>query len=208
VVLQLPIDGTVQRDVDLEMNLTNDQLRIGINQCELCSLSEYAHVPGTGSLTPDVLFVGEAPGSREAELAIPFVGYAGSLLHLSLSELNFPKEKYYITNAVKCRPPLNQTPAMEYISACKSWLETEIELFKPEVIVCLGVTATQAVLDLPSCSLKQWRGNKYVKKFGDRMLRVFPTYHPSGVLRDESRKAEFQSDFENIRNYCKKNLSW
>jgi uracil-DNA glycosylase family 4 len=138
-------------------------------------------VPGEGSLDPPVLFVGEGPGADEDRTGRPFVGAAGQYLDTWLNAIGLPRDKCFIANCVKCRPPQNREPHPDEIGACLPYLERQIALLRPRVICCLGRIAAQTLLGT-TASLGQLRGRVHDR----RGIPVVVTYHPSAVLRDKA----------------------
>jgi DNA polymerase len=147
-------------------------------------------VLGVGDRTPDWLFVGEGPGAEEDARGEPFVGQAGKLLDNMLAALELTRgDKVYIGNAVKCRPPGNRTPEAAEIAACRPWLERQIELLAPKIIVLLGKAAVHSVLH-DDKSLASLRG----RRFEYRGIPVVVTYHPAYLLRNLADKAKSWAD--------------
>jgi len=134
---------------------------------------------GVGSPTADLLFMGEGPGRDEDLQGEPFVGRSGKLLdRLVTEELGLDRSQYYIANVVKCRPPNNRDPRPEEISACSGWLDQQLALIDPKVIVTLGNFATRRLLQTTE-GITKLRGR--VHPYGERWL--VPTFHPSAALR-------------------------
>jgi uracil-DNA glycosylase len=175
--------------------------------CRACDLwrSGTQTVFGEGTGTADVMFVGEQPGDREDIEGRPFVGPAGGLLDRALEEAGIDRRKVYVTNVVKHfkwtrkgKRRIHQKPNAEQIAACRPWLDTEIALVKPRVIVCLGATAAQALLG------RQFRVTKQRGVFveSDLAPRVVATIHPSAILRspdEASRREETAAFVEDLR---------
>ena len=163
-----------------------------VASCKACSLCEQRKqaVLGVGDLHPDWLFIGEGPGAEEDVKGEPFVGQAGKLLDNMLAALDLARgHKVYIGNAVKCRPPGNRTPEAAEMAACWPWLERQIELLRPKIIVLLGKAAVHAVLH-DDKSLASMRG----KRFEYRSIPVVVTYHPAYLLRNLPDKAKAWED--------------
>ena len=152
--------------------------------CTRCPLAAgRTHVVfGVGDPAADLLFVGEAPGQEEDRKGEPFVGRSGQLLdRLLREELSISRDRVYIANVVKCRPPGNRDPLPEEVATCRPWLESQVELIAPKVIVTLGNFAARLLLDT-KLGIKALRGKSY--PYGKGF--VVPTYHPSFVLRSGS----------------------
>ncbi len=146
--------------------------------CELCETRTQV-VFGTGDPDADLMFVGEGPGAEEDRLGEPFVGRSGKLLdRLMAEEMGVGRESVYIANVVKCRPPANRDPKPEEISACRPFLESQIDLIDPKVLVTLGNFSSKLLLDTRT-GITRLRGRAYA--WGDRVL--VPTLHPAAVLR-------------------------
>ncbi len=168
-----------------------------VEACRLCSLSgRIQHkVPGQGDRKAPLMLIGEGPGQREDEEGLPFVGAAGQLLTRMLAAIQLPRERVYICNIVKCRPPLNRVPTDEEAAACRIHLRMQTWLIRPRVIVLLGATAAKNLLD-PDIRITRDRG-KWVERKGVWMM---PTYHPSALLRDESKKKDAWQDMQSLRS--------
>ncbi len=164
--------------------------------CQGCALGKTRKnvVIGRGSINAKLVFVGEAPGESEDEQGIPFVGAAGKLLDKYLTALDFPPDSYYICNILKCRPPHNRDPLPDEEAACMPFLREQIRLIKPQIIVCLG-RISACMLIKPDFKITREHG-KWFRKGNFDMCAV---YHPSALLRDESKKEETYRDFEEIR---------
>lgn len=167
-------------------------LEEGIRACRRCPLGQQRRqaVPGIGDRRPDWLFIGEGPGAEEDQRGEPFVGQAGKLLDAMLAAISLERgQGVYIANAVKCRPPNNRTPEAAEMAACSPWLERQIELLKPRVIVLLGKAAVHSVLggDRALASLRG-RAHEY------RGIPVAVTYHPAYLLRNLPDKAKAWED--------------
>ena len=157
--------------------------------CVLCQQRKQA-VLGVGDLNPDWLFIGEGPGADEDATGEPFVGQAGKLLDAMLASLDIARGKRaYIANAVKCRPPGNRTPEAAEMAACWPYLERQIALLKPKIIVLLGKAAVHAVLH-DDKSLASLRGKPY--EYAG--IPVAVTYHPAYLLRNLPDKAKAWED--------------
>ncbi len=166
-------------------------------RCRLCKTRTNV-VFGEGDPQTNLMFVGEAPGEQEDLQGRPFVGRAGQLLTRFLNLYGVKRERVYITNVVKCRPPNNRNPAPDEISTCYPFLERQIGLISPKVILCLGAFAARTILNLPEKTpISKIRGKKQKVRFGDREIYVIPTFHPAYLLRNRRGEPEFQKDLEN-----------
>jgi uracil-DNA glycosylase family 4 len=168
-----------------------------INKCTKCPLhkSRTNFVFGVGNPNADVMVVGEGPGADEDAQGEPFVGRAGKLLNEILKAINFQREEVYIANVVKSRPPGNRTPTSEEMEACLPYLKKQIELIKPKLILCLGLTAAQGLLKKRD-SLTKLRG----QIFDYLNAKVMVTYHPAALLRNPHWKRPCWEDVQKFRN--------
>lgn len=158
-----------------------EQLRSEALACTRCGLCEGRTqvVFGMGDPSADLMFVGEGPGAEEDRQGLPFVGRSGKLLdRLMAEEMGLDRTSAYIANVVKCRPPQNRDPRPEEIAACRPYLDSQIELIDPAVIVTLGNFASRLLLDT-RVGITKLRGRAY--SWGGRVL--VPTLHPAAVLR-------------------------
>ena len=173
---------------------TLEQLRTSALGCTQCALAEGRTqvVFGVGDDHADLMFVGEGPGREEDLAGEPFVGRSGKLLdRLMIEEMGVDRTECYIANVVKCRPPNNRNPAPAEIAACRPYLEAQIALIAPKVIITLGNFATQLLLDTGE-GIRRLRGSAYPYE----AARLVPTYHPAYVLRAGGEAmAEMRADF-------------
>ena len=151
-------------------------------KCRLCETRNHT-VPGEGAENARLVVVGEGPGRTEDETGRPFVGQAGDLLTKILAAIDLPREQVYICNIVKCRPPENRTPQYDEVASCLPYLWRQIELVRPKVILAMGGTAAQSLLDAKS-ALGAMRNR--VHRF--RGIPVVVTYHPAALLRNPNWK--------------------
>ncbi len=151
-------------------------------KCKLCD-SRTNTVPGEGPTTARLVVVGEGPGRTEDETGRPFVGRAGELLTKILEAIKLPRDQVFICNVVKCRPPDNRLPQYDEIAACMPFLHRQIELVKPKVILAMGGTASQSLLNTKQ-SLGALRNQ--VHRF--RGIPLIVTYHPAALLRNPNWK--------------------
>jgi DNA polymerase len=157
--------------------------------CELCRMRKQA-VLGVGDLSPDWLFVGEGPGAEEDERGEPFVGQAGKLLDAMLAAIDLRRGRnVYIANTVKCRPPGNRTPTPSETKACWPFLERQIALLKPRLIVALGKPAAETLLQ-KEIRVGEARGHL----FEHNSIPLIVTYHPAYLLRSLEEKAKAWED--------------
>ena len=172
------------------------QLKQDCAACQNCPLGATRTnlVFGVGDEKAEVLFVGEGPGEQEDLKGEPFVGPAGKLLDDMLAMIGLDRSRVYIANIVKCRPPHNRDPQPNEQQACIGWLERQVELIRPKLIVCLGRIAAMALID-PGFRISRQHG----QWFDVKGRRIMATYHPSALLRDESKRPEAFMDLRELR---------
>ncbi len=163
------------------------------DKCDLCKTRNNV-VIGVGNKNANIMFIGEGPGEQEDLQGIPFVGPAGQLLDKMLQSIDIKREDVYIANIVKCRPPYNRDPKQEEMDACINYLRYQFLLIKPKIIVCLGRIAAQMIIS-PTFKITKEHGNWYEKK-GYLMTAI---YHPSALLRDESKKRPTYEDLKVLK---------
>ena len=169
-------------------------------QCRACALADTrTHVVfGVGNRNAEVLLVGEGPGQHEDEQGVPFVGRAGQLLDDMLEIIGLDRTKVYIANIVKCRPPRNRDPLNVEQEACRPWLDRQIALVNPKIIVCLGRIAAMALIR------EDFRITREHGQWFDRDgRRLMATYHPSALLRDVDKRPEAFMDLRALRKEIK-----
>ena len=171
-----------------------------VAECRLCSLCGGIRnkVPGQGDPHSPLMLIGEGPGQTEDEEGLAFVGAAGQLLTRMLEAIQLPRDRVYICNIVKCRPPNNRVPTPEEAEACRIHLRMQTFLVRPKVIVLLGSTAAKNILD-PEIRITRERG-RWTERKGVWMM---PTYHPSALLRDASKKPQAWEDMQRLRDKLK-----
>jgi len=165
--------------------LTLDKLEAQVKQCKKCGLqaTRISVVFGEGNATANVMLVGEGPGEVEDKTGKPFVGPAGQKLDEVLASVGITRDEIYVTNVVKCRPPGNRAPSKEETAKCTPYLEAQIALINPGLIITLGNIPTQWFLPNTPGITKvhgtclSWRGG----------IKIFPMFHPSYLLRNPSR---------------------
>lgn len=144
---------------------------------------------GEGPASARIMLVGEAPGEEEAKSGRPFVGNSGRLLNKYLDAAGIRREDAYITNVLKVRPPANRTPRKSEVKEALPFLLRQIELIRPDVLICLGSIAVQALIN-PKAKITQIRG-EWTEKDG---IRILPVYHPSAVFHDEDKRKLLKQD--------------
>ena len=173
-----------------------EQLQQTCNLCTKCGLCQKRNsvVFGVGRRDADIMFIGEGPGEQEDLQGEPFVGAAGKLLDDMLSIIDIDRTKCYIANIVKCRPPMNRDPSEEEQDACFPFLQKQIELVNPSVIVCLGRIAARRIID-PEYRITREHGRWELRNG----IWVTSIYHPSALLRDLNKRPETFEDLLRIR---------
>jgi len=171
------------------------QIRDDLGECTRCKLHTTRHkiVFGDGSPQAQLVFVGEGPGADEDAQGLPFVGRAGKLLTQMIEAMGLQRRDVYICNVVKCRPPGNRQPEGDEVEACSPFLFRQLDSLKPKVIVCLGATAFQTLLQ-SNRSISHFRG-QWLDFRGYKML---PTYHPAYLLRNPAAKADVWKDLQKV----------
>lgn len=163
--------------------------------CQRCRLSEQRKniVFGVGNPQAALMFVGEGPGEDEDRTGEPFVGKAGQLLTKIIEAMGLSRGDVYIANVVKCRPPGNRTPMLDETEQCYPFLRRQIEIIQPKIIVTLGLSASQALLQV-SIPISKLRGTFY--RYGT--AQVMPTYHPAYLLRNPAEKRAVWDDMKKV----------
>jgi uracil-DNA glycosylase family 4 len=167
-----------------------------IGDCRRCKLHPTRKniVFGSGNPGARLMLVGEAPGAEEDEQGMPFVGKAGQLLTKIIEAIDLKRSDVYIANILKCRPPSNRNPEEDEMKTCIPFLEKQIKIIAPEIVCTLGNIATRAML-ATDMGITKLRG-----RFHERSgLKVMPTYHPSYLLRDQSKKRETWEDMKKVK---------
>ncbi|MHC4265345.1 MAG: uracil-DNA glycosylase [Planctomycetota bacterium] len=168
-----------------------EKLAEQVCQCRKCSLGQLRTnaVPGEGDPNARIMFIGEGPGADEDAQGRPFVGRAGKLLDKIIAACGLERGEVWIGNILKCRPPENRDPKPEEIVACLPYLQRQIELINPEVIVALGAHAARTLLNTNK-PIGQMRGQfqEYYAGLGHQAIKLMPTYHPAYLLRNYSKE--------------------
>ena len=159
-------------------------------------------VPGIGNPESKLMLIGEAPGRSEDVKGEPFVGTAGKFLDTLLSEIGFSRKDVFITNVVKCRPPENRDPLPNEIETCTPYLNRQMGIIEPEMIITLGKHSTAYVLNkanLPFRSITQEHGKMRKAKILGVKTLVFPTFHPAAALYNASYEKQIREDFQLVK---------
>jgi len=183
------------------------KLNAAMTNCSLCVLRSGCSkvVAGSGNPKAEIIFIGEAPGKKEAELGVPFVGAAGKFFDEMLSAIKLNRDDVYITNICKCRPPENRDPLPAEIEQCAPWLEKEIEIIKPKMIVTLGRHALG--IFLPKTKITEMHGETFesaLEKF--KKYSFIALYHPAAMKYNEDMRKVLMDDFKKIPSLLKKSL--
>lgn len=181
------------KKIELLAALDQNEVK-GCPKCVLCKTRTNT-VFGEGDADARLMFIGEGPGENEDLQGRPFIGRAGELLGKQIAAMGLSREQVFIANIVKCRPPNNRVPAPEEVAACTPYLEKQIEIIRPRVIVTLGLPSTQYMLQTKNSMSKMrgvwasWRG-----------IKLMPTYHPAYLLRNytEQTRAAVWSDLKQV----------
>jgi DNA polymerase len=171
-----------------------DDLNQQIQACQRCRLARgrTLAVPGEGPADAEVMFIGEAPGFHEDQQGRPFVGAAGRFLEQLLASIQLGRQDVYIANVIKCRPPNNRDPQPDELQACRSYLDRQIELIKPKIIVTLGRFSMQ--LAFRGVTISRIHG--IPKRVGD--IVYFPMFHPAAALHQPRYRAFIEQDMLKI----------
>lgn len=174
--------------------LTLEQLEEAIHSCTLCPLHQgrTQAVPGEGPPGAEIMFVGEGPGFHEDRQGRPFVGAAGQFLEELLASIGMTRDQVFIANVIKCRPPGNRDPLPNELSACEPYLERQIQLIKPKVIVTLGRFSMYRYF--PGASISKIHGQP--KRVGN--LLVVPMFHPAAALHQPKWRPLVEADFKKL----------
>jgi uracil-DNA glycosylase family 4 len=174
---------------------TLDRISADLGDCTRCKLHRHRHkiVFGAGNPHAELVFVGEGPGHDEDMQGVPFVGRAGKLLTQMIEAMGLTRDQVYIANVVKCRPPENRTPEKDEVTTCMPFLLRQLASIDPKVIVCLGSTATQALLGTTK-SISAFRG-QWLEFRGARLMA---TYHPAYLLRNPPAKTDVWADLKKV----------
>lgn len=172
---------------------TIEEVENEVKNCTKCKLCQNRTntVFGVGNIDADVMLIGEGPGADEDKEGEPFVGKAGKLMNQAFLGQGISRDKIYIANIVKCRPPNNRNPEKDEAIACLNYLRNQVMLIKPKIIVLLGSIALKNILG-EQYGITASRG-KWIEKKG---IKYMPTFHPAALLRDESKKIDFWEDLE------------
>lgn len=172
-----------------------EDIHAQVRACPRCPLhvGRTHAVPGDGPVNATLMFIGEAPGFHEDQQGIPFVGAAGKLLNELLQKAGIDRGTVYITNVIKCRPPGNRDPLIEEVDICTPYLDQQIEIINPQVIVTLGRHSMNRAF--PDEKISVVHGQP--RKVNERVY--FPMYHPAAALHQPSLRSTVEADFDRLR---------
>ncbi|HHI00275.1 MAG TPA: uracil-DNA glycosylase [Thermococcus litoralis] len=175
-----------------------------IKTCRKCPLGELRTnaVPGSGSYEAKIMFVGEAPGYWEDQKGLPFVGRAGKVLDELLAGIGLKREEVYITNVVKCRPPNNRDPTEEEINACSPYLDKQIDIIRPKIIVPLGRHSMTYILKKFSFEpepISKIHGKIFEARTLFGKIVIMPMYHPAVALYKPQLREKLEKDFKKLK---------
>jgi DNA polymerase len=186
------------------MNNNLDELETDCKTCHNCGLADTRTnvVFGVGNKNAEIMFIGEAPGQNEDIKGEPFIGRSGMLLDNMLSAINLNRDKIYISNIVKCHPPKNRNPYLKEQNACIEWLNYQIKIINPKIIVCLGRIAAIKIIK-PDFKITKDHG----QWFEINGVFITATFHPASLLRNPSQKPDAINDYlilnEKVKKLCK-----
>ena len=182
------------------MRVSWAQLYEELSGCQRCRLCEHRTnvVPGEGNPNARLMFIGEGPGQEEDRQGRPFVGRSGELLTRMIHAIGIERSEVYICNVVKCRPPQNRNPEPDEAEACLNYLRAQVALVRPKVIVLLGTVACRFTL-----GEEKFITRDHGRWFERKGTWFIPTFHPSALLRDPTKKRDAWDDFQKIREKLK-----
>ncbi len=181
-----------------------ERIALEIKECRKCPLwqTRTKTVPGEGNPKADIMFIGEAPGYHEDKQGRPFVGQAGKYLDELLKSIGLTRKDVYIGNILKCRPPNNRDPKDEEIESCTPYLDRQLKVIKPKIIVALGRFSARYLLQkigIRFISISRDRGKVFEGKLNGRNVYVIPTYHPAAGLYKPDLRKYIEQDFRTIK---------
>ena len=195
---RLPLPAAVSSLFEATSKIAGDTLpivRSDLGECTRCKLHTTRNkiVFGDGNPQAELVFIGEGPGADEDAQGLPFVGRAGKLLTQMIEAMGLQRKQVYICNVVKCRPPGNRQPEKDEVDACSPFLFRQLDVLQPKVIVCLGATAAQTLLQT-NRGISHFRG-EWLEYRGYKMIA---TYHPAYLLRNPAAKGDVWKDLQKV----------
>ncbi len=193
---QYPMTNERSTNLSLDKEAALKSLRKAIGDCNRCKLSKGRTniVFGEGNPDTRLMFIGEAPGREEDLQARPFVGDAGIVLTRLIEKMGFKRGDVYIANIVKCRPPMNRDPEIDEIESCRGFVEKQIEIINPDVIMSLGRISAQTLIGNAKLKITAIRGNF----FDYKGIALIPTFHPAYLIRNPKDKWLTWSDAQKV----------
>jgi DNA polymerase len=181
--------------MNLDRTKAMEALYAEIHDCERCALhnGRTNAVPGAGPVDAEIMFIGEAPGFHEDQQGVPFVGAAGRFLDQLLEMVDINRGRVYIANVIKCRPPGNRDPRVEEVEACRPYLDRQIALIQPKVVVTLGRHSMARAF--PDEKISRVHGEPRIVEG----QVYFPMYHPAAALHQPSLRTTVEEDFKRLR---------
>ncbi|MDW8128339.1 MAG: type-4 uracil-DNA glycosylase [Archaeoglobaceae archaeon] len=194
----IPHDGLQMINME-----TLEDIKKEILNCKKCQLhlTKTKYVPGVGNKEARIVFVGEAPGREEDLKGEPFVGSAGKLLTELLSSIGLKRDDIYICNVLKCRPPNNRDPLPEEVKVCGDYLIRQLNVLKPDLIVCLGRHSASFIFDLfaiPFTSISRVCGKVFEAEKWNKKVKILPLYHPAAVLYRPQLREDYERQFKSL----------
>lgn len=192
------------------LRLLDDSQVKGCRKCSLCETRTQT-VFGIGDPDARIVFVGEAPGFEEDQKGLPFVGRAGELLTRMIAAMGLTREKVYICNVLKCRPPGNRTPTADEMLTCSPYLREQIEVIRPDVLVALGAPASKTLLNTAE-TISRLRGRFHRYFFSGETdvgpsIPLMPTFHPAYLLRSPDEKRKTWDDLKMVMEFLRLPIS-
>ena len=189
------VDHVSEIEIVVDESDSLKDLRQRVAKCQQCELHRGRRqtVFGVGDQNSDWLIIGEAPGAEEDKLGEPFVGRAGKLLNSMLFACGLKRDQVFIANILKCRPPENRDPKPEEVAACSSYLQQQIDLIRPKIILAVGRIAAQNLLQTET-PIGKMRGQRY--QYANTSIPVIVTYHPAYLLRSPREKRKAWQDLQ------------
>lgn len=182
------------------------QIKEEVVACQRCELYKTRHLPviGQGSHEAKIMFVGEAPGANEDKTGVPFCGAAGQILNELLASIGIKREEIYICNILKCRPPGNRNPEMDEIEACTVYLDAQIDIIQPKVIVCLGNFSLRYLFHKYEMEnliqgISKMRGKVF--DVPGRDFKLVPLYHPAVATYNRTKYTYLAEDFKVLKKF-------
>jgi uracil-DNA glycosylase len=190
------------------MSVSNEMQTLAehIINCKRCELykTRINSVVGEGSDNADLLFIGEAPGSNEDKQGRPFVGRAGRILEDLIDSIGLNRSDIYIANILKCRPPNNRNPTKNEIQTCAPYLEKQIDLINPSVILPMGSFATEFIFEkfnLPFTKISKLHGKLFSKQTLYHQIQILPLYHPAVATYNPNKKSVLLEDIKQVKPF-------